>query len=205
MLIGLSSLRPQVGKSTVANALKREHGFLHAEMSDPIVVLAERFFGYDNELKGDPAQRRILQELGLMGKTIDPTIWLYHTIGLARRKKWGLAIESMISPTFLYYYALQNIKEEIANVGVDDFLEGADLVIGGVRSPDEADEISKIGGKVFLITMPEKENQTAEQHAVENALDGYTNFTGFVNNNGTIEDLERKVSLIASGQVDTII
>jgi hypothetical protein len=56
MLIGLASLSPQVGKTTVANYLKRQHGFIHSEMSDPISILAKRFFGYNGD-KSDPNQR----------------------------------------------------------------------------------------------------------------------------------------------------
>jgi len=195
MLIGLASLRPQVGKTTIAHYLKRQHGFTHVEMSDPISILAEKFFGYNGD-KSDPNQRKILQELGMMGKRIDPTIWIYNTIGLARRKMWGLESSSLISPTFLFYYNVQSTRKEIIEKGIDSFLEHKNLVIGGIRSPDEADEIVKIGGKVLCIVRDIMEEKEIDKHPVENQLYGYRSFYKIIYNNGTIEYLNNAVENI---------
>ena len=188
MLIGLASLKPQTGKSTIAQFLKKKYGFIHTEMSDAISLLADKYFGYNSDEKSDSKQRMILQELGIMGKRIDPTMWLYHAIGLARRKKWGLAVDTLISPSFLFYYHLNPIKEEIHEKGIDSFMEGAHVVVGGIRSPGEADEILKIGGHVYLISRDEELN-LKNQHKVETELSGYKYFTDIIDNNGTIEEL----------------
>lgn len=195
MLIGLSSFKPQVGKTEVLKRLKKEHGFINTEMSDAICIIAEKFFGYNGN-KLDPLQRKILQDLGLMGKTVNPTMWIYHALGLARRKKWGLQ-NSLISPSFLFYYNLQPIIYEIETKGIDSFMEGGDVVIGGVRSPSEANEIIKIGGRVYLITRGSEDSQCYEkQHAVESELIGYDKFSGIIENNGTLEELYAKVDSI---------
>jgi len=194
MLIGVASLYPQVGKSEVVNHLKRKHGFINTEMSDAISIIAEKFFGYNGD-KSDPAQRKILQDLGLMGKGLYPTMWFYHSLGLARRRKWGLSTDSLVSPSFLFHYNLQPIMEEIKEKGIDKFMEGANVVIGGVRSSGEADEILKIGGKVILVIKDEKEliDSIRENHKVESQLKGYGKFSKVIVNNGTLEDLYNTV------------
>ena len=191
MIIGLASLSPQVGKTTVSQFLKKKHGFIHTEMSDPIIILAEKYFGFNGD-KSDPAQRKILQDIGLMGKGLDPTMWLYHTIGLARRKKWGLATNDLISPSFLFYYNLKDIRKSIAEKGIEGFMEGANVVIGGIRSPGEADEISSMGGKVFLIVKNEEElNRKNDKniHEVESHLFEYGKFEKVLINDGSFEEL----------------
>lgn len=209
MLIGVSSLQPQVGKSEVVNHLKRKHGFINTEMSDAICIIAEKFFGFNGD-KSDPAQRKILQDLGFMGKQHYPTMWFYHALGLARRKKWGLATDSLISPSFLLHYNLQPIMEEIEEKGIDEFMEGGDIVMGGVRSPGEADEILKVGGKVYLVVRETGEHETKIKavmdkidkgvHAVESQLAHYEKFTGVIYNDGTIEELQQKIDSIIKGE-----
>jgi len=205
MLIGLSSFEPQVGKSLAANYFRKKHGFIDTEMSDAICIIAEKFFGYNGD-KADPSQRKILQDLGLMGKNIHPTIWFYHAIGLARRKKWGLSSESFISPSFLFYYNLQPMIEEIEKKGIDEFMEGEDVIMGGVRGPKEADEILKIGGKVYVVTRDDGKTKYAQQqHEVESKLVGYDKFTGVIENNGTIEELYEKIDNIVKETKDGLV
>lgn len=188
MLIGVSSLVPRVGKSTVADYLKTKHGFLCGELSEPVIVLAEKFFGYNGN-KLDPDQRKILQEVGLMGKTIDPTIWFYQTLNLLRRRVWGMQIS--ISPTFLFHYNLVSTRDEINKDGISDFFNGESVVLSGIRSPLEADEIKKLGGKIMLISNP-RIPVDANVHPVENQLYNY-DFDINIINESTIEKLYETV------------
>jgi len=190
MLIGLSSLQPKVGKSEIVLYLKKKYGFINTEMSDAICIIAEKFFGFNGD-KSDPAQRKILQDIGYMGKQINPTMWFYHALGLARRKKWGLPTKNLIAPSFLFYYNLQPIMDELEEKGINQFMESADVVIGGIRSPGEADEILKVGGKVFLVARDTGAHH--EMHEVEKQLSRYSKFTGVIENNGTIEELQIKI------------
>ena len=196
MLIGLSSLMPQVGKSEIVKHLKKKHGFINTEMSDAICIIAEKFFGFNGD-KSDPLQRKILQDLGLMGKTIHPTMWLYHALGLARRRKWGLP-NDLISPSFLFYYHLQPMMNEIGEKGIDSFMEGKNVVIGGIRSPEEADEILKIGGKVYLVVRKQQEliDKARNPHKIESELAEYERFTKIIINNGTLKDLYLNIDMI---------
>ena len=188
MLIGTCSLTPRVGKTTVAQYLKKEKGFLHGELNEPIIVLAEKFFGYNGD-KLDPVQRKKLQDIGLMGKGLYPEIWLYHTLGLVRRKMWGIG--PTISPSFLFFYHYVDIVKQIEEKGVNKFLEGNDVVLGGIRSPSEAEEIKKMGGYVILVS----NNRISEEktlHPVENELSNYK-FETTIENNGSFEELYSKI------------
>jgi hypothetical protein len=189
MLIGLAGISKQCGKSEVVYHLKKHHGFISTEMSDAICIIAEKFFGYDNDKKSEEKHRRILQNIGYAAKQMDSTIWIYHALGLARRRKWGLPIDGLISTSFLYYYHIPAVKKEIQEKGIDEFMEGSNIVIGGIRSPEEANEILKIGGKVYLVSRGE---QIDSDHKVESELIGYENFTGIIDNNGSLDDLYKK-------------
>lgn len=209
MFIGLSSLQPQVGKSEVVRHLEKKYNFINTEMSDAICIIADKFFGYNGD-KSDPNQRKILQDLGLMGKSIHPTIWFYQALGIARRRKWGLPTNGLISSSFLHFYNLKPMIDEIEEKGIDEFMEGGDVVMGGVRSPSEADEILKIGGKVYLVVRETGEHETKLKavmdkmdkgvHQVESQLAHYEKFTGIIHNNGTIEELQSKVDSIILGE-----
>ena len=204
MLIGLSSHEPQVGKSSIVKFLKKNHDFINTEMSDAICILADKFFGYNGD-KSDTAQRKILQDIGFMGKCIDPTIWIYHALGLARRRKWGL-VNDFISPSFLFHYHIQPMKDEISSKGIEEFMEGGDVVIGGIRSPSEADEIIKMGGKVYLVTRDPGHAQYAKkQHAVESELIGYDGFSGVIENKGTLEELYETVDIIIGNEKEELV
>jgi len=84
MLLGLCSLKPQVGKSTVSEYLVAKHRYTSVEMSEAIEFMAKKFFGYNGNKKDD-SQRKILQEIGIMAKTIDPVYWVHQA--LARIEK----------------------------------------------------------------------------------------------------------------------
>jgi hypothetical protein len=81
MLIGIASVKPQVGKSTTSEYLERKYGFTGSECSDFIVYLAKKYFGFNGN-KLDPDQRKVLQHVGIMGRDIDPVLWIYYSLSL---------------------------------------------------------------------------------------------------------------------------
>jgi len=195
MLIGIASLNPQSGKTTVANILKETHLFRHGEISDSVSVLASKFFGFNgNKLESD--QRKILQELGICGANIDPTLWLYATMSLMRKKILGPF------PDFVYFSDISIARHIISQEGIDAFFgrtvngKKRNIVIGGIRSPAEADEILKLGGKTIVVL---RGDGGEDDHAIENKLNDYANFSYTVENNGTIEDLKEKINEIIDG------
>ena len=192
MLIGISSIKPQVGKTEAALFLKKNMGFIHVEMSDSISIIAEKFFGYNGN-KSDNKQRKILQDIGYLGKQIDPTIWIYHSLNIALRKKRGLP-ENMIVPSFLFYYNMNYTKKEICKNGFDNFFgTPCNVVLGGVRSEAEANEIVKLGGRVLLINRDGNDN-TSSNHIVESELMHYE-FNDIIYNNGSLDDFYEKIKI----------
>lgn len=66
--------RMQVGKTTAADHLVERHGFVKYALADPIKEIARIGFGWDG-VKDDRG-RRLLQEVGDVGRTYDPDLWL---------------------------------------------------------------------------------------------------------------------------------
>lgn len=66
--------RMQVGKTTAADHLVVRHGFVKYALADPIKRIAEDAFGWDGAK--DAPGRRLLQEIGTVGRHYDPELWL---------------------------------------------------------------------------------------------------------------------------------
>ena len=66
--------RMQVGKTTVADYLVERYGFRKYALADPIKQIATRSFGWDGAK--DDRGRRLLQEIGTVGRNYDPELWL---------------------------------------------------------------------------------------------------------------------------------
>lgn len=204
-LIAFASLRPQVGKTTAGNYIADKYNYEELEMSDPIVYLAKKFFGFNGD-KNDPSQRLILQKLGLTGKEIDSTIWFYFSLlkremspteydGLAhflmnvfraRLKENG--IEKGMPRTFNNRNRVVGYDEIEDRYIFEDTDPPNGIIINGIRSPLEADEVLSLGGAVYLIKR-DLEKDKSPSHEVESQLEGYGKFTKIIYNNGSIEDL----------------
>jgi hypothetical protein len=184
MIIGLCSLVPQVGKTTCAEYLQKNHRFIHLEMSGVIVKFCEKYLGYNGN-KSDPKQRKILQEVGLAWKSIYPDIWLYHNLA---EKFHSYSSLKEYDPTIENYF---KFKENILKMGIVYYFGESSIVISGIRSEGESDSIKQLGGKVFLIERPIKVE--GGSHKVENGLSNYKKFDEIIKNEGTIEDLYKKI------------
>ncbi|MGH7573080.1 MAG: hypothetical protein ACREMK_14755 [Gemmatimonadota bacterium] len=64
----------QVGKTTAADRLVAAYGFEKDALAAPIKAIATGSFGWDG--RKDARGRRLLQELGTVGRSYDPQIWL---------------------------------------------------------------------------------------------------------------------------------
>lgn len=64
----------QVGKTSAADHLARRHGFRKYALADPIKEIARDAFGWDGAK--DERGRRLLQEIGSVGRAYDPEMWL---------------------------------------------------------------------------------------------------------------------------------
>ena len=65
--------RMQVGKTTAARHLEERHGFVRMALADPIKEVAGDI-GWDGAK--DARGRRLLQEVGDVGRRYDPAVWL---------------------------------------------------------------------------------------------------------------------------------
>jgi hypothetical protein len=66
--------RMQVGKTTAADRLVARHGFAKYALAAPIKEIARSDFGWDG--RKDARGRRLLQEIGTVGRHYDRDIWL---------------------------------------------------------------------------------------------------------------------------------
>ncbi|MEJ2151583.1 MAG: hypothetical protein P8Y29_01200 [Gemmatimonadota bacterium] len=71
--------RMQVGKTTAADYLVERYGFRKYALADPIKQIAARSFGWDGAK--DDRGRRLLQEIGTVGRNYDPQLWLDRFAG----------------------------------------------------------------------------------------------------------------------------
>lgn len=195
ILIGLCSFSPQVGKTTCADYLKDNYNFITLEMSQEITKFCKKFLGYNGD-KLDPMQRKILQDVGKLWKDHYPDIWLYHNLGSLFFDHSHWKYEN----SFKEYLEIKEIFKDGEKSFIKVFQEkkpseSMGLVISGIRSPEEANEIKRLGGRVFLV---ERNLEIEEKniHAVENALYGYQHFDGLLINNSTKENYYKKIEKV---------
>ena len=82
--------------------------------------------------------------------------------------------------------------------GIEDDLKlGYPHVLTDVRFPQEAAAILEAGGELWRIDRPGSETMsTAGKHSSETAMEGFEGWTHVIENDGTLEDLYRKVDAL---------
>jgi hypothetical protein len=181
-LIGLTG-RAGSGKDTVANFLTGCQGFVRIGIADPMeAALLAMFAGTgitaehfnDRMLKEQPipgigrSGRQLKQTIGDWGRQVSSDLWIY----LADRK---LREFSQASPLL--------------------HIQG--VVVSDVRKVDEANWITRHGGRIWYIARPEKDRaelagETAS-HSTEQEVDCVP-FDIAIRNTGSIEDLFETVT-----------
>lgn len=162
----------QVGKDTAGDLLCRQYGFRTYKFADCLKDVTCRVFGWD---------RAQLEEQDFKSETdrfwdITPrrALQLIGTDAMRNHVRpdiWVKALERQLQT----YYA------------------GNNIVITDVRFPNEADAILRWGGKVIRIDRPDFSSDDPEGHASETALLPYERWSGVINNDGSIIELEAKV------------
>jgi hypothetical protein len=170
MIIGLSGYA-QSGKNTVADILVDHHGFIALAFADPIKELV-----YDINPKINSIEiQKLVNEYGWDIVKQDPEVRrLLQTTGEAGRQ--GIDEYLWVAMT------LSQIK---------DPYEGR-YVITDVRFPNEAAAITAQGGQIWRIERPGVD--AVNDHVSETALDAWV-FEETIINDGTIEDLKKKISV----------
>jgi hypothetical protein len=173
MIIGLSGYA-QSGKNTVADILVDHHGFIQLAFADAI-----RDFIYEINPLVSCSPTGYLQDLvnlkGWDEAKQEPQVRkLLQSTGVAGR--------NMIDEYLWVALTLSQIK---------DPQEGR-YVITDVRFPNEAAALTAQGGQLWRIERPGVD--AVNDHVSETALDAWV-FDETIINDGTIEDLKKKISV----------
>jgi hypothetical protein len=173
MIIGLSGYA-QSGKNTVADILVDNHGFIQLAFADAI-----RAFVYEINPMVACSPTGYLQDLvnlkGWDEAKQEPQVRkLLQSTGLAGR--------TMIDEYLWVALTLSQIKDP----------QDGRYVITDVRFPNEAAALSSQGGQLWRIERPGVD--AVNDHVSETALDAWV-FDETIINDGTIEDLKKKISV----------
>lgn len=79
------------------------------------------------------------------------------------------------------------------------------IIIGDARFPDEIDSIKEVFNNVISVHINRKDmnllTSKEKQHITETALDSYKGYDYEIENNGTLEELEEKLSIILKEEI----
>lgn len=174
-IVALYSKRPGCGKSTAAQALCIEHGFVRVSFADPLRKMTGALL---QELGCDTAQvghllhegkEEIIPELGVS------TRHLLRTLGT----EWG---RDCIHPNLW----VRVWTKKVANLDR--------VVVDDLRFPNELEAVRYRGGTVIEITRPGTDRN--DLHRSDGALDGLGDIADYtIQNSGSIETLKVAVTL----------
>lgn len=189
LVIGLGGYL-QHGKDTVADYLVEKHGFVKIGMSDP---LADALYALDPLISTGDApsdvQDALAMKLVVWGTTVRYQA-IVDTIGYVEAKRipevrrllqvLGTEVgRDMIDP---------NVWVNMAEAQIERYeAEGRNVVLTGVRFPNELEMIAVHGSTVWVLRPALLEQQTSS-HASENGVQP-SDFDYTLYNGGTLEDL----------------
>lgn len=177
-LLGLGG-KLRAGKDEVANHLVERHGYVKLGMSDALLEAAlvlDPIVDWDDFYSGEPVRlSERVRRVGYVEAKKNPEV---------RRFLQVLGTEfgrNMID---------ENIWVDIMRRKIRGWLDsGFSVVVTGIRYPNELDMIRRLGGEAWWI---DRSAATGSTHASENSVSPFE-FDRIVFNNGTLDDLYRKV------------
>lgn len=210
MIIGILGVAG-AGKDTAADFLVRDHGFTKVALADPLKRLARDVFAFtDDQLWGPSAARNAPDERYPRDHSyayIDADNDLYECASCGDRiVDWQAEKVIGVGGCFLTpRYALQTLGTEwgrhcYSNVWVEYALRVAgqlyNAVVSDLRFKNEVDAFRKAGAKLIRIVRPGaglagsagRHVSEAEQESIPDSA-----FDAIIVNDGTLEDLERKM------------
>lgn len=174
----------EMGKSTVANVLMKEHGFKHVSFAQPlkdmvITLLQYVGYSYDDAVTLVTTQEGKSTSLGFPLNTTPRR--LLQTLGT----EWG---RDTVHEDFWINLARKRVLNFLNN--------GESVVIDDMRFPNEYHAVATgfetssghVAGERVCIIRPSKEDNTASAHASEGALNDF-GFDVVIQNNKSLEDL----------------
>lgn len=179
-----------MGKSTAAEVLVREHGYVHLNFADPLRAICHIAYGVTYEEMNDPvlkeqvldrwphkAPRELLQQIGTeMFRGYIPETWV---------ERWKMSVRNLAAGT--------HFDEKGFYMPTPP-----GVVCSDCRFLNEASAVKEIGGTIIKIDDPRKvRTDVAAQHQSETEIDLLpVNWT--ITNDRTIHDLEQAVLMLCT-------
>lgn len=185
------------GKDTVADMLVKNHGFVKIGLADPMKRFLMELYGLSYEhlwgpshLRGTPLKldgkaisiRKALQELGTeWGRACDQDMWVDYCMRMVRHIYLGANYYPPVGVNFDFWGASKGV------------------VISDVRFTNEGEGISLANGLVTLVSRLSLSVLSEEEagHSSEKDLTGVV-YHNVIYNNGSLEELEAEVALLAA-------
>jgi hypothetical protein len=216
MIVGFSG-KMKSGKDTCSDFLTDLRGFKRIAFADNLKRMCMHVFGLTEKqcYTQDGKERKLVAPIKATKNSVhEIAVWVvsenYFELSEEQVKKMDevLIDQKFTTPREI----LQFIGTEVLrHCIVDDFhaqvveniikAKGWDnVVISDCRFPNEVKAIESWGGRVINIDRPQPEETTGiKGHASENSLEGYT-FDHEIKNDGSLEDLKKKVLEIVDEQ-----
>ena len=177
MIIGLGHVA-RSGKDVAASALSRDLGYRRVAFADKLKELA---------LDIDPIVTASTQATNV-GAGKGRLAWVVRGMGWDEAKAVYPEVRAILQR--LGAGARDRFGEEFwIDIALPASLKG-DVVVSDVRYLNEAEAIQERGGKLIRIDRP---GYVAEGHVSETALAGFEGWDAIILNDGSVQDLERKV------------
>jgi hypothetical protein len=178
MLIGISG-KIGSGKDTVADliaAVQDRHG-------KPIEWEIRRFADRLKCTVATLTQTSVAQNYSREGKQFQPP-GFHDSLGTLQQKV-GMAIREHVDPNVWINIALHGAGEK------------KNIIVADVRFQNEAEAIRRLGGMLIRVNGDPQNCRSSDsralEHASETELDAWSDFDWVVENNGTLEELSKKV------------
>ena len=190
VLIGLLA-RKRSGKDTVADHLVKHYSFNKLSLADPLKEAISILFGFsDEQLYGD------------LKETVDPTWNVSPRLVL----QWfGTEVFrrniNTIIPTIQDNFWVESFKVKYNALIKSD--PNKRIVVADVRFPNEIRAIHELGGVVIKIERPDILD--GDSHESEKNIDLINDYDVLLKNDGTIEQLYKKVNDMLSNKASLLV
>lgn len=85
------------GKTTAANFLVENHGFVKYSLADPVRQITQEIFGIES--KADPRYRRIMQKVGTdWFRSEDPNVWINYLLKRVKDETRPIVVDDVRFP-----------------------------------------------------------------------------------------------------------
>lgn len=188
-IVGIGGLLAS-GKDTVADYLVEKHGWVKMGMSDPLWDALKVLNPY------------IPVQGGLLPMPLSDMLEVIDTIDQSDDDQYVKAKKNKEVRRLLQVLGTEIGRDMIgANTWTDIAKRkataahsmGQNVILTGIRFPNEATMVSEIGGELWWVDRPTLINvDESAKHASENSINSQL-FNRVISNNGTLEDLYREV------------